>query len=102
MDEFSDEICEALKAYIYRLEDPRSGRTFYVGKGRANRAFAHVRLAIEGDHTCAFVWFPSPYRGCRQSSRLRIDSTWTLTLALNSVSMIDRSKMSITLLLSPN
>jgi hypothetical protein len=40
MNEFSDEICETLKAYIYRLEDPRSGRTFYVGKGRANRALA--------------------------------------------------------------
>ena len=49
MNEFPAEICEALNAYIYRLEDPRNGHTFYVGKGRANRAFAHVRLAIEGE-----------------------------------------------------
>jgi hypothetical protein len=49
MNEFPDEVYEALKAYIYRLEDPRTGRTFYVGKGRANRAFAHVRLAVEGE-----------------------------------------------------
>jgi hypothetical protein len=28
--------------YIYRLIDPRSGHTFYVGKGRGDRVFAHA------------------------------------------------------------
>ena len=29
--------------YIYRLIDPRSGHTFYVGKGRGDRVFAHAK-----------------------------------------------------------
>lgn len=42
-DAFPPEVIEILKAYVYRLIDPRNGETFYVGKGRANRVFAHVR-----------------------------------------------------------
>jgi hypothetical protein len=36
---------------VYRLIDPRNGETFYVGKGRGNRVFAHIRVAggLEGD-----------------------------------------------------
>ncbi len=35
--------------YVYRLIDPRNGETFYVGKGRGNRVFQHVRASdIEG------------------------------------------------------
>ena len=29
--------------YVYRLIDPRNGETFYVGKGKGNRVFAHIR-----------------------------------------------------------
>jgi uncharacterized protein len=32
-----------LKTYVYRLIDPRNGETFYVGKGRGNRVFSHIR-----------------------------------------------------------
>lgn len=40
--EFSSEVIEKLKYYVYRLVDPRNGQTFYVGKGCKNRVFAHA------------------------------------------------------------
>ncbi|HEX3652167.1 MAG TPA: hypothetical protein VHU18_05010 [Rhizomicrobium sp.] len=40
---FSSEVAERLKFYVYRLIDPRNGETFYVGKGKGIRVFAHVR-----------------------------------------------------------
>ena len=39
---FSESVCEKLGFYVYRLIDPRNAETFYVGKGRGNRIFAHV------------------------------------------------------------
>ncbi len=47
--EFTDEVSTALGFYVYRLIDPRSGFTFYVGKGKANRVFQHARGAIAGE-----------------------------------------------------
>ena len=46
-ESFPPEVSRKLKTYVYRLIDPRNGETFYVGKGRGNRVFAHVR-AEEG------------------------------------------------------
>jgi hypothetical protein len=48
---FSPEVSAKLKTYVYRLIDPRNGETFYVGKGKGNRVFAHVRGAegLDGD-----------------------------------------------------
>ncbi len=43
---FSNETIEKLNYYVYRLIDPRNGQTFYVGKGKGNRVFAHVQSAI--------------------------------------------------------
>ena len=50
---FTTEISDQLKNYVYRLIDPRNGETFYVGKGKGNRVFAHVddSLGKDGDET---------------------------------------------------
>ncbi len=44
---FSPEVIEQLQYYVYRLIDPRNGQTFYVGKGKGNRVFAHVSDALK-------------------------------------------------------
>lgn len=44
---FSPEVCERLGFYVYRLVDPRNGQTFYVGKGKGNRVFAHANCALK-------------------------------------------------------
>ena len=51
IDAFPPEVIEKLKTYVYRLIDPRNGETFYVGKGKGNRVFAHIHgeQGIEGD-----------------------------------------------------
>lgn len=43
---FNNEVTDALKFYVYRLIDPRNGETFYVGKGKGNRVFAHAEDKI--------------------------------------------------------
>ena len=51
-ESFSADVCSKLKSYVYRLIDPRNGETFYVGKGRGNRVFHHIRdeqAHLEGD-----------------------------------------------------
>lgn len=45
--EFSPEVISKLNYYVYRLIDPRNGQTFYVGKGKGNRIFQHVKCAID-------------------------------------------------------
>jgi hypothetical protein len=47
VDSFPAGVASKLKTYVYRLIDPRDGETFYVGKGRGDRVFAHVREQIE-------------------------------------------------------
>jgi hypothetical protein len=48
VQKFSPEVCEQLGSYVYRLIDPRTGQTFYVGKGSGNRAFDHADHALAG------------------------------------------------------
>lgn len=50
-ESFSPGVVQKLKTYVYRLIDPRNGETFYVGKGKGNRVFAHIRgeAALDGD-----------------------------------------------------
>ena len=51
VESFPEEVARQLKTYVYRLIDPRNGETFYVGKGRGNRVFSHIRAedSLEGD-----------------------------------------------------
>ena len=47
VNKFSEEVCQELKYYVYRLVDPINGQTFYIGKGKNNRVFAHVNCALK-------------------------------------------------------
>jgi len=44
---FPPGVAEKLQTYVYRLIDPRNGETFYVGKGKGNRLFAHIHEQVE-------------------------------------------------------
>ena len=46
---FSQAVIEQLDHYVYFLQDPRSNKVFYVGKGIENRVFNHIDCAIEAD-----------------------------------------------------
>ncbi len=46
---FPSEVIEKLQYYVYRLIDPRNGDTFYIGKGKGNRIFAHAQGDLEQD-----------------------------------------------------
>lgn len=41
-------VAPKLGWYVYRLVDPRTDTTFYVGKGKDNRVFAHFSEAEDG------------------------------------------------------
>jgi hypothetical protein len=43
--QFPPEVITEINYYVYRLIDPRNGETFYVGKGKGNRVFHHMRCA---------------------------------------------------------
>lgn len=47
LTKFSPEVCKRIGYYVYRLVDPRTGQTFYVGKGKNNRVFAHAYDALK-------------------------------------------------------
>ncbi|MCC5851120.1 MAG: hypothetical protein JJU29_23770 [Verrucomicrobia bacterium] len=46
---FPPEVVEKLQNYVYRLIDPRNGETFYIGKGKGNRIFSHVKGEADQD-----------------------------------------------------
>jgi uncharacterized protein len=45
---FAPGVVDKLQSYVYLLVDPRTGRAFYVGRGRGDRCFRHVRAARSG------------------------------------------------------
>ena len=47
---FPQEVVEALGCYVYRLIDPRSGETFYVGRGRGQRIFSHASGEVDDEN----------------------------------------------------
>ena len=49
IEKFSPEVCKELKFYVYRLLDPRNGETFYIGKGKDNRVFQHIKTEVQYD-----------------------------------------------------
>lgn len=49
IEKFSNKTVEKIGYYVYRLIDPRTFTTFYVGKGQGNRAFDHINEAIKFD-----------------------------------------------------
>ena len=40
---FPKEVIAELKHYVYKLIDPRNGQVFYVGEGKGNRVFQHMK-----------------------------------------------------------
>lgn len=49
VSEFTKEVQDHLNYYVYRLIDPRNGETFYVGKGKGNRVFTHVKGELDAE-----------------------------------------------------
>ena len=45
-NQFTQEVIEQLKYYVYLLIDPTTNKPFYVGKGQGNRIFSHVQSVI--------------------------------------------------------
>jgi hypothetical protein len=61
---FAPGVSAKLRSYVYLLVDPRTGRAFYVGRGKDDRCFRHVRAArlgpdqgpgAPGDHQSKFA-----------------------------------------------
>ena len=44
---FDEKTQQQLKYYVYMLIDPINNAPFYVGKGKDNRVFAHLKCALE-------------------------------------------------------
>lgn len=45
--EFSPSVVENIGSYVYCLIDPIKNEIFYIGKGKGNRVFNHLKVALE-------------------------------------------------------
>ena len=43
------DIVEKIQYYVYRLEDPRTGQPFYIGKGADQRVLQHEWYALKSE-----------------------------------------------------
>jgi len=46
-EKITAEIAQSLKYYVYAYFDPRNHQPFYVGKGKGNRVFTHLKDTSE-------------------------------------------------------
>ncbi len=51
INSFPQKVREQLKHYVYLYTDPRTDRPFYIGQGRGNRIFSHLKDNRETDKT---------------------------------------------------
>jgi len=47
LTKFTPEVIDEIKYYVYKLIDPRDGNIFYVGKGKGNRVFDHLKASLD-------------------------------------------------------
>lgn len=68
---FSQAVIEKLGYYVYFLVDPRSNKTFYIGKGIRNRVFSHSIEASEsdGEDESAKIQRINEIRACGQEEK---------------------------------
>jgi len=45
----SSEVLKKIKSYVYLLSDPKTNEIFYVGKGKGNRVFSHLKDTADTD-----------------------------------------------------
>lgn len=50
MEKFSQSVVEKIGYYVYYLQDPRNNKIFYIGKGKGNRIFQHIKGAIKNSN----------------------------------------------------
>jgi len=48
MKKFTPDIIKKIKYYVYLLSDPITNEIFYVGKGKGNRVFDHLKNTTDG------------------------------------------------------
>ena len=49
MQTFPPNVRKQIKYYVYLYIDPRNDEVFYIGKGKGNRCFAHLKSNAESD-----------------------------------------------------
>jgi hypothetical protein len=47
INQFDPKTILALNYYVYMLIDPRDNKAFYIGKGKENRVFQHLKCALD-------------------------------------------------------